>query len=610
MSGAVPSSQNSHSIMTPPFATWAALLDAKTDTSENRKELLSLILKSISEGKDEPLGDRVLPFLARIWDDAQMRGLYLDGLARLMVAKDVREQIDPAVKQFREQRNKLEHSESEKNASDPPANVWAQRETLRQFLENYLEMPEGLARDLVFPSGITSIAAPSGVGKTITIIILAYELARAGVFRHQRLRQARVLFVDTDNPRSLLQHRLKQICADWDITLEVLTREHAPKLQDRRAWEALPASEFDVVVLDSFGGATPGISEKEGKELQRALDVLRHVADRGPAVVVLDNTSKSALTYRGRGEKTERVDAFFEVRDITNWTPQEAGAWWRHLPNADDAEWQERAERRHGQEKIRLAFVCRKFRWGEEPDPFAVEIDFTSTPWSLHDVTEEVKQGGEATVQAEREAQKHHLQAAALALYQRLLEQPETLMGISEAVDFLRQQGLKRDPARALIDAFDADTYPDEGRWTLVPIPGAKGRKKGLLPCKETLAGRRNIPSRKRVEINHLNDRHFSGIYNEQTGEKSPLESAVNQTLTDPSISPDIASRFSGNEPEKPMEGQDLKTLYKDTQLSYSHISPSELDHTLTQNPTMPHMSSVEEEGAPTKQNGRYDYKV
>jgi AAA domain len=290
-----------------------------------------------------------------------------------------------------------------------PADVWLHREPLADFLSNSVEMPEGLARDLVFPGGITTVAAPSGVGKSVIIYGLAYALAKGGVFRSEKLWPARVLLLDFDNPRSVVQKRMKGVCDSHDIDLQILGREHAPQLLDDDAWEALPADEHDVIIVDSFGSASVGISEKEGAKLQQALDTIKRVADRGPAVVVLDNTGKTGTAYRGRGEKVERVDAFYEARDITNWTPPQGEHWWCHLPSGDDAQWQERAARKTGQERLRVSFVCRKFRWGEEPLPFVMQMDFTTTPWTLSDVTAEIEDAGRQASQAEKEQRQKRL---------------------------------------------------------------------------------------------------------------------------------------------------------------------------------------------------------
>lgn len=373
------------------------------------------------------------------------------------------------------------------------AEIWNTRETLAAFLASTITLPEGLTKDLVFPGGMTSIAAPSGIGKSVVVLILAYELARGGVFRGQHLHQARILFLDTDNPRSLLHHRLRHICTDHQVTLEVMSRDKTPKLTDQHAWQALPAQDFDVIILDSFGAASSGVSEKEGAALQQALDTLRCVADKGPAVVMLDNTTKGALSYRGRGEKTERVDVFYEVRDITTWTPEQPDSWWESLPSGDDAQWQARASRRKKQDTIRLAFVCRKMRWGEEPDPFGVEVDFTATPWTLTDITADIVSQGQTAADATRQATQRTLLAAASALTTALAARaPEDPIGLSDAVAFLRTHGLKRNQARNLLDAYDAAQFPQEGRWVLRQMPGRKGAAIGVYPVNGKSAGGTN----------------------------------------------------------------------------------------------------------------------
>jgi hypothetical protein len=274
---------------------------------------------------------------------------------------------------------------------DSTSKPWDHIEHLPDFLANRTKMPEGIAEDTLYPGGVTLIAAPSGIGKSVVAHILARELAIGGVYRGLSLGKARVLLVDTDNPRSLVQDRLSKVCTSHNIDLHISSREKTRPLSDVKYWNDLPADKYDVVILDSFGGATPGISEKEGAKYQEAIAVVRNIADRGPAVLVLDNTIKSAENYRGRGEKAERLDIVYECHDVTRWEPTGA-EWWLNLPDAGDNSWQERASRRHRTPKIRLAFIARKFRWGEEPVPFVLEVSFDTSPWSFEDITEQIDQ--------------------------------------------------------------------------------------------------------------------------------------------------------------------------------------------------------------------------
>ena len=426
-----------------------------------------------------------------------------------------------------------------KSATDAKPNTpWDHIEHLPDFLAHRVEMPEGLARDLLYPGGITLVAAPSGIGKSVVTHIVARELASGGLYRGQQLDKARVLLIDTDNARSLVQNRLSRVCNEHRIDLHIATREQTRPLSDREYWQALPAEDFDVVILDSFGGATPGISEKEGAQFQRALDVIKSIADRGPAVLVLDNTTKSAENYRGRGEKAERVDVVYECRDVTNWEPT-ASDWWLDLPDAGDSAWQERASRRRRMPKIRLAFIARKFRWGEEPDPFVLEVSFDTNPWSFEDVTETVQEQADNASQTKKtdHAAKQAFAVESLAIeIKRRHEANEPVLGKREAQDFLSDRsGLKRAEIRRLIASHDANVYPSDGRWRIDPIPESRGGKMGLFGLIPEL-GTNNTQSQSPSENNNLELPYLCHPHHSCTAQIPNSENQQNQSVESDSI--------------------------------------------------------------------------
>jgi AAA domain len=230
---------------------------------------------------------------------------------------------------------------------------------------------------------ITIIAAPRGTGKSVTALALAIALASGGVFRQETLPPTPVLLVDRDNPPAVVRKRLQWLGATAGHTLDVLIRDDAPPLTDKTAWASFPVEKYAAVIIDSLGTATEGVSEKEGRQTQEFLATLKDLAHRGPAILALDNTNKAATSYRGRGEKADAVDILYEARDITDWTPSTADAWWESLPEYGDHAWQQRATRCKGQKVLRIAFIPSKFRLGIEPEPFAIEIDTTTTPWTL-----------------------------------------------------------------------------------------------------------------------------------------------------------------------------------------------------------------------------------
>jgi hypothetical protein len=334
------------------------------------------------------------------------------------------------------------------------------------------------AKDLIVPGCIPVVSAPRASGKSLVALYLAVALAKGGVFRGEQLPRLRLLLVDRDNPPSLIRKRLRWLGAHQVTDLKVLTREMAPPLTDKTAWGQFPAGDYDVVIIDSLGAATEGVSEKEGRETQEFLATLKDLARRGPALLCLDNTTKAATSYRGRGEKGDAVDILYECRNITGWMPSQAGNWWEDLPDFGEHTWQQRATRRKGQAVMRVAFVPSKFRLATEPEAFVLEIDTRQEPWTLADVTATVATEGE---QAAQEARRHDRvkveqaeQTLVKAIAARDAREP---MLKSEAEDILRGCGLKREVARTLLEkGGNHDIYPT-GQWVIRPVPHHRSGK-------------------------------------------------------------------------------------------------------------------------------------
>ena len=272
---------------------------------------------------------------------------------------------------------------------------WTQGQTAADFLAQDDQEVLADARDLVVPGCISVVAAPRASGKSIVILCLAVSLAQGGVFRGERVPQRRVALIDRDNPPSLVRKRLRALGAQAVTTLTVFTRDKAAPLTDAAAWAAFPVEQFDVIMVDSIGAATEGVSEKEGKQTQQYLATLKDLAQRGPAILCLDNTNKAAQNYRGRGEKGDAVDILYEARNITGWMPTHGGDWWEDLPDCGEHTWQQRASRRKGQPVMQIAFIPSKFRLAIEPEPFVLAIDTSQDPWTLDDITEDIATAGQ-----------------------------------------------------------------------------------------------------------------------------------------------------------------------------------------------------------------------
>jgi AAA domain-containing protein len=300
---------------------------------------------------------------------------------------------------------------------DSEQSPWLRAKSAPDFLAEEEKEFQGLAKDLLAPGAITLIDSPKGIGKTQVIHAVAVALATGGSFRGEQVKAVKVLLLNRENPVSTLKKRLRAWGAIAAENLNVLTRQDAPDLNDRELWAQFPAEEYDVLIVDSVGASTEGITEKEGKQNSEVLATLLDLALRDIAILLLQNTEKTGTNIRGRGEWADRADIQYEVRDATGFIPSGKRPWWLELPADGAANWAERAARRKGRTEYRLAFIPAKFRIAAEPDPFCLEISLPEGElWTLRDVTAEVIQSGEEAIHKAEEAKSEKLEKAAAAL--------------------------------------------------------------------------------------------------------------------------------------------------------------------------------------------------
>jgi hypothetical protein len=375
-----------------------------------------------------------------------------------------------------------------------PTNVWDHAITAQEFLQQSDADLPATVKDLVVPGCITVVVAPRASGKTLVALYLGVALATGGVFRGERLKPTRILLVDRDNPPALIRKRLRWLGAQTVTALKVLIRDKAPPLTDKAAWNTFPVQDYEVVIVDSLGASTEGISEKEGRQTQEFLATLKDLARRGPALLCLDNTTKAATNYRGRGEKGDAVDILYECRNITGWTPSQAGDWWEDLPDFGEHTWQQRATRRTGQAVLRMAFIPSKFRLGIEPEPFVLEIDTRVDPWTLTDVTAEIATAGTRAAEEMRRQEQTKIAHAEEKLVQAIAARAAASPLLKEeAVILLQGYGLTRKAARTLLESRGNHDVSPQGQWVIRPIPGHQsGKALGVYPAGEKNDGEKS----------------------------------------------------------------------------------------------------------------------
>lgn len=362
--------------------------------------------------------------------------------------------------------------------SKPERTPWDNAETMELFLESGEEDAVFLdpEKRIVARSCVTEIFAPRGLGKSLCAISLAVDCSRRGL---------RVFLIDRDNPRHVVRKRLASFGVTPELqTLRVLGRDKCPPLTNPAAWASFPYGAYDLVILDSLDSAAEGVGEQDSSKPSRALapllDIARH--EGGPAVLILGNTIKSAQHSRGSGVIEDRADIVYEVRDATDFRATGTRPWAEELPACEASEWASRASRRNRRDRYRLAFVASKFRVGEEPEPFVLEVNLSQEPWTVSDVTGEVDRAGkEASDQRARDkAARLDVGGKALVaeIHRRSTSGEPALRKRQDAEPFLQAAGLRRSEARDLLRDRDGQD------WTLVVNPEDRRITSVLPPAK------------------------------------------------------------------------------------------------------------------------------
>jgi hypothetical protein len=342
----------------------------------------------------------------------------------------------------------------------PPAapNPWLAAMPAPDFLREPEVQGDFLEPHQLSRGSITEWFSPRGIGKTLLAHALAVKQARAG---------RRVLLIDRDNSRREVKRRLRAWGVEDCPTLKVLTRDEAPPLTDRSAWARFPLTDYDIILIDSLDASSEGVGEQDSAKPSKAIASILDVAHAaaGPAILVLGNTTKSGAHGRGSGVVEDRADLVFEVRDATGLQPTGTKPWWLELPAAGRGDWGASAARRRRRETYRLAFVPTKFRLGEAPDPYIVELDLRASPWQYRDVTAEVEADGQAA-RAAAEAERHaRVDQAASALQRELAHRRATGqadLGKKSAEALLQAHGLTQKVARQVLRDVRPGRQPHE----------------------------------------------------------------------------------------------------------------------------------------------------
>jgi hypothetical protein len=349
-----------------------------------------------------------------------------------------------------------------KNGS--PTNVWIEALPAPDYVAQGEDAPQMLVHRLAAPGALSVISGTRGLGKTNVGLMLAVAAATGGQFLGESLKPSRALYLNRDNPTATIRKRLRAWGGERADNLYILGRDKAPPLTDKNAWAQFPLNSYELVIVDSLSAFLESVDEKEGGANGQAVaSVLDAAARSGTAFLILANTKRSGKAFRGSGVIGDRADMFFEARDATDLRLDPKRETWADcLPDPSDEAWGERAKRRTARTDYRVALICSKFRDGDEPEPFIVEIRHDDeNGWSAREVTAEVDCEHERLKQAADTKRRESVERAVEKLRSNL-----PVAKNPDALHILKAAGLGRDMARRIIEEQNGKSWIISGSGT------------------------------------------------------------------------------------------------------------------------------------------------
>jgi hypothetical protein len=171
-----------------------------------------------------------------------------------------------------------------------------------------------LVDGLILENSVNLLTAPPGMFKTWLSLALGGAVSQGTEFLGRKTVRTRVLYLDRENPPSVIRKRRKTLRLGSDF-FHVWGHwwEHRPPTIDDPRLTKIAEMHHPFMIFDSFV-RFHSADENSVKQMAKILRRLRRLADEGATILLLHHQAKSqGSQYRGSTDILAGVDAAFEL---------------------------------------------------------------------------------------------------------------------------------------------------------------------------------------------------------------------------------------------------------------------------------------------------------
>ena len=183
-----------------------------------------------------------------------------------------------------------------------------------------LEPSQWMIKNVLPKAELIMLYGESGSGKSFMVLDMAMAVARGQVWRGNKVKQGRVVYIAAEAAKSFRKRVLaygRHNDLDLAEVAEFKVIASAPNLLKELDAAALVASigKADLVIVDTFAQSTPGGNENSGEDMGMALANCKTISKRtGATVLVVHHSGKDASKgARGWSGLRAAADAEFEL---------------------------------------------------------------------------------------------------------------------------------------------------------------------------------------------------------------------------------------------------------------------------------------------------------